>query len=408
MIHLLEFVSSFCSETPDDEAVIRIRIMDPLSFVTLDVFTSTRYTGNPLAVVHVPSDVLLSQEQKQRIAREFNLSESVFLHEQTAHDREDESVRLDIFTARAEVPFAGHPTVGTANFLLRMLSDDSNNDDALGRSRAGIKIKSAIKTLVLKAGRFGITLDPSGTSAQISVAHNVHIHADPFADHSFSVHGYPVVSIVKGMTFILARLPDVDALRVPSGNLLGADATYTSHEALDEDWRVGIVTTYFFVDLDQHKGDGKESSLPSSVKPSSHTDPNPGIRRLRTRMFGSREDPATGSAASALASYLSLQEGRVGTFSYHIMQGVEMGQRSEISVRVRVGLGTRVASSRAGAGDGDGDGGEIKDGASDVTEAVVGSGGGTGRGLEIQEVLLSGSAVLTMHGSLEIPEAEAD
>lgn len=86
-----------------------------LSFVTLDVFTKTRYTGNPLAIIRVPTSVTLSQSQKQRIAREFNLSESVFLHEQTAQDRSDKSVRIDIFTAYAEVPFAGHPTVGTAN-----------------------------------------------------------------------------------------------------------------------------------------------------------------------------------------------------------------------------------------------------------------------------------------------------
>lgn len=198
-----------------------------LSFVTLDVFTTSRYTGNPLAVINVPASLTLSQSQKQRIAREFNLSESVFLHEQTGSDIASSSVRIDIFTAYAEVPFAGHPTVGTANYLLRILQNDPLNQ---------------VKALEAKAGRFGITLDQAVDGTRISVAHDVHIHADPFADRPFGQ--YPVVSIVKGMTFILAQLPDLEALGRQTKNLLGTEYTYTSQEALDEGWRTGIVTTY--------------------------------------------------------------------------------------------------------------------------------------------------------------------
>src|ERR1700753_3386043 len=136
-----------------------------LSFLTLDVFTTTRYTGNPLAIIKVPQSTTLSQSQKQRIAREFNLSETVFLHEQTQKDKDDQSVRIDIFTSHAEIPFAGHPTVGTANYLLRLLDNEALNN---------------VKALQTKAGRIGISLNPSvaGGGVQISVAHNVHIHGN--------------------------------------------------------------------------------------------------------------------------------------------------------------------------------------------------------------------------------------
>ncbi|KIW87905.1 uncharacterized protein Z519_11489 [Cladophialophora bantiana CBS 173.52] len=315
-----------------------------LSFVTLDVFTSTRYTGNPLALVKVPRSLALSQSQKQRIAREFNLSETVFLHEQTQTDLDDRSVRIDIFTAQAELPFAGHPTVGTANYLLRLLGNESASS-------------SNVKALQAKAGRIGIALNPAVDGVQISVAHNLHVHAAPYADRPFG--GYPVVSIVKGMTFILARLPDLAALAAQTENLIGLDATYTSAlEVLDAGWREGIVVTYSFVDL------GFAEERHSS---SLHVSGGAKVRALRTRSLGSREDPATGSAASALAAYLSLQEGRTGRFRYAIVQGVEMGQRSEIFVEVAV---------KAAAGP---------------------------EGLEIEEVLLSGSAVHVMQGTLEVP-----
>lgn len=301
-----------------------------LPFVTLDVFTKTRYTGNPLAIVKVPQAITISQTQKQRIAREFNLSETVFLHEQTDKDKSESLARIDIFTPYAELPFAGHPTVGTSNYLLGLLGSPATN----------------VKTLQTKAGLLGITLNSAVNGVQISVAHDVRIHASPFAGQPFA--GHPVVSIVKGMTFILAQQPSLEELGLQIKNLLSLESIETAYELLDEGYRTGIVGSYFFVDLGID-GDG--------------------VRNLRTRCQSRREDPATGSAASALTSYLSLKEGKPGRYRYHLTQGVEMGQRSEIFVSVG------------------------------VKEKV------TGGGVEIEEVLLSGCAVLTMQGSLEIPEA---
>src|SRR5689334_25129405 len=84
-------------------------------FFTLDVFTRRRYAGNPLAVVLDPDG--LDGAAMQSIAREFNLSETVFVlpPADKAH-----RAKLRIFTPAAEIPFAGHPTVGTAVLLNRI------------------------------------------------------------------------------------------------------------------------------------------------------------------------------------------------------------------------------------------------------------------------------------------------
>jgi PhzF family phenazine biosynthesis protein len=74
------------------------------NFVTLDVFTTVPYKGNPLAIVHVPKSSVLTQEQKLKVAKEFNLSESVFLHEDV---QPAEGRRVEIFTPIGEIPFAG-------------------------------------------------------------------------------------------------------------------------------------------------------------------------------------------------------------------------------------------------------------------------------------------------------------
>ncbi|KAI0161460.1 phenazine biosynthesis protein-like protein phzf family [Xylariaceae sp. FL1272] len=265
-----------------------------LDFATIDVFTKTPFRGNALAIVHVPAGVTLAQEQKQSIAREFNFSESVFLHEQTPEDIQAGQARLDIFTPIAEVPFAGHPTVGTANYITHYL-----------------KATSA-KTLVTKAGL--LPFQPHGDGIQLAVAHDVRIHNQPFAGRDFG--HFPVVSIVKGMTFILAKQPDLETLGKQTGSLLGGENTYTSFNVLDEGYRVGIISTKFYVDL------GVDET---------------GTRQLRTRMISWREDPGTGSASAALCAYLSLSEKNGPlTRKYQVTQGVEMGKQSDISLQVTV------------------------------------------------------------------------
>lgn len=293
-----------------------------LSFTTLDVFTDTPFKGNPLAIVQVPRNVYLSQDQKQRIAQEFNLTETVFLHEQTSADIAAREARIDIFTPIAEVPFAGHPTIGTSSFIVDHLQ------------------LTSVDTLIAKAGRLPFTRHDKGV--QLAVAHDVHVHSSPFAETDFG--HFPVVSIVKGMTFILAKQPDLVSLGKPKANFVGVDGTYEVQDRLDEGWQTGLVASYPYVDQ------GIDDK---------------GTRQLRSRCLGSREDPATGSAASALCSYITLQEGNEGplTRRYQVTQGVELGRRSEIFVQVTLE--------------------ESRD--------------------RVKEVLLGGSAVQTVEGKINIP-----
>ncbi|KAF2134887.1 Diaminopimelate epimerase-like protein [Dothidotthia symphoricarpi CBS 119687] len=290
-----------------------------LDFTTVDVFTSTPYAGNPLAIVRIPHGVHVSQEQKQTIAREFNLSETTFLHEKSAdasQDAQDDAWTVDIFMTTRELPFAGHPTVGTACYILGRVARERGVKDGVVEGK-----------FALKAGSVGLVYDVGKGMARAGIPHNVHIHKRKLTrDELFHVQpklaeaqqqskiqtkdDYPIVSIVKGMTFALVELESEEALGAAA--LSGRNVT---NDRLDAGWTETLVGMYFYVKT------GKSED---------------GVTRLRTRMIiGQLEDPATGSAASDLAAYLALTEGGPNkTLRYEMVQGVEMGRRSEISIDV--------------------------------------------------------------------------
>jgi PhzF family phenazine biosynthesis protein len=265
-----------------------------LSFTTLDAFTSTRYAGNPVAVVQVPAEDKdsLTQTQKQAIAKEFNLSEIVFLHLPPQGTTNDE-INIDIFTSAAEVPFAGHPTVGTAHFLLQTLSQPTT-------------------AIITKAGRIPISVDPDTKFVRVEVPHDFHIHGVTYTSELTSKPA-ATVSIVNGMSFIFVTLPDLPTLASADKNLSGN--TYDP-SALDVGWQNGLIGTMYLV------SQGIDSL---------------GQHTYRTRMIASREDPGTGSASSGLGCWLALQEDRgkgKGPFKFSFTQGVEMGKKNEIGVEV--------------------------------------------------------------------------
>src|ERR1035437_2809525 len=92
-----------------------VKLMRQLDYFIVDVFTDSALAGNPLAVVMNTVD--LSTAQMQSIAREFNLSETTFVERRDASAEQTEGVRVRIFTTQEELPFAGHPTLGTASVL---------------------------------------------------------------------------------------------------------------------------------------------------------------------------------------------------------------------------------------------------------------------------------------------------
>ncbi|KAJ4208337.1 hypothetical protein NW767_001441 [Fusarium falciforme] len=277
-----------------------------LPFTTLDVFTETPFKGNPLAVVTIPLGVDLTQAQKQAIARELNLSETVFVY-----DVEDPTAtkerHINIFTPKEEIPFAGHPTIGTAVFLHL----------------------HGVTTLVAKAGP--INIEPAANGAlRAAIPHNIRLHERRLpslgpgsvprlrAEVASAEGGAPLFSIVKGMSFALIELPSLELL----GDVqIGAPELPA--DLLDDGWRDGWVTRrYYFVRLGSEEVGGRT------------------VQRVRTRMVKlTTEDSATGSAACALASYLSLHELEDQSITFEITQGVEMGRKSDILIDVEVGKG---------------------------------------------------------------------
>ncbi|KAI1114454.1 hypothetical protein F5Y14DRAFT_414266 [Nemania sp. NC0429] len=295
-----------------------------LPFTTLDVFTTKQLEGNPLAVVQVPASLRerLTQDVKQKIAREFNLSETVFLHDDTSASG-PEAREIDIFTINQELPFAGHPTIGSAVFVRHHLGDEG------------------VHSLVTKAGPIGIQSVSSSSSSSSSpsssrdiradIPHNVHLHAKtlrdvlPSPDDDEGLHANPAIraaeldapafSIVQGMTFVLVRLASLDLLREVEYRKL--DFAGLAPRLLDEGWRESFVARYYYVDVPDEGDEGE-------------------VRGLRTRNVElGFEDPATGSAASALGAYLTLAREKKGS-RFRVTQGVEMGRKSVISVETTV------------------------------------------------------------------------
>ena len=276
-----------------------------LKYHILDVFTPTRFLGNPLAIVHVPASESqnLAKRQKLQIAREFNLSETVFFHENLPSASNGDGLEIEIFTPKEELTFAGHPTIGFSWFAL------------VGPGK-GKRVVSEV-TLHTRAGNIPAILEGSGrVRLQVPIDFRAHedvqipsfkkaqlnLHNDDYINGVAGAEG--VASVVKGTTFVLLELASEDALR----RLQGID------QVLDVpglgEWKGRSVGLYAFYE----KGDGV----------------------VRTRMMrGTFEDAATGAAASSLGGWLARRKGP-GSWVFEMIQGVEMGRRSEIEVRVEV------------------------------------------------------------------------
>ena len=249
--------------------------MPTLPYHVLDVFTDRPYAGNPLAVVLDGDD--LSTESMQAIAREFNLSETTF---PTSSDRADYAVR--IFTPGTELPFAGHPSIGTAWLLAR-----------LGRIPAGeVRQDCAAGVLPVAVTGSGATL--TGGAPTVS---------DP-----------------------LDAEPLLHSVGLEAGSLAGIAPPRTAGTGLE--W------TYLAVEADavgRAAPDwiGLARSVPSTgLAVFSWTD---GVAHLRAMTTEGFEDPATGSAALGFGVYLAASGlVRDGTTEYRIHQGAEIGRPSTL------------------------------------------------------------------------------
>ena len=263
-----------------------------------DVFTETRFGGNQLAVL--PQAVGLSTQQMQEIAREFNFSETTFVFPARAgHTR-----HVRIFTPAREIPFAGHPNVGTAFVLastgefgeikssLTVTFEEESGLVSVTILEAGGKVKSCELTAPQSLS-FGKTLPVELVAAAISIDSK---------DIVTKTHGPQVASV--GLPFIMVELRDRSVLERARISMSGFEALAAEDVMPD-------------VYLYTRGTDGFD---------------------IRARMFaplsGVPEDPATGSANCALAGLLAhYSQDPNGSFSWRIAQGVEMGRPSTLIAR---------------------------------------------------------------------------
>ncbi len=262
-------------------------------YVVADVFTDTPFLGNPVAVVLDAED--LSTEQMQRIAVEFGYSETTFVlpPDDAAH-----TARVRIFTPSREIPFAGHPNVGTAYVLATYaaMNDTPLPETLLFEEIAGLVPVRLLKDNGTVTGAELVTPEALSCRSEVSpeqVAACLSLTAE---DIRTEVHN-PVVASV-GLPFLVVELVSRDALRRCVPNLQGFRAVLP----LD-----GAVSVYAYT-LD--KNAGEQGDLQA--------------RMLTPRMT---EDPATGSATAAVTALLALHRDKT-TLSLQVSQGVDMGRAS--------------------------------------------------------------------------------
>ena len=259
--------------------------MTRLEFYQLDVFTTTPFTGNQLAVF-LNADCL-DEHQMQTLAREMNFAESTFLLKPTL-PHADASFR--IFTPANELPMAGHPTIGTS-FLLRHLGLLTNNQATLELKIGPVPIAFE-DALIWMTQSDPVFSEPRQDRNAIAQA----IGIDPTLLHPT----LPIQQVSTGVPYILVPLLNLDALAQAQAN----------QSAI--------------------------SSLPDPRCLYLFTQTEPGFR---ARMFNPHpndhaEDPATGSAAGPLGAYATHHHLEPRP-QFLIEQGIEMGRPSQIHLRAQ-------------------------------------------------------------------------
>jgi len=261
-------------------------------FHIVDVFAEERYRGNQLAVFldgHLYSDADMRQ-----LAKEMNFSETTFIF---PHDSVDSRWRVRIFTPAVELPFAGHPTLGTAYIIARELMRTHIAEVILDLNAGPIPVTirygagGAVERLTMRQLQptFGATLDAAVLAAVLGIP------------ESEIDTRYPIQEVSTGVPFLMVpihRLATMQHIRVDPARLETALAGMTASGVL-----VFCPETY---------------------------DPQ---HRLNVRVFvpefSITEDPATGSANGCLVAYL-LQQGYLGAgpVDLQVEQGFEIGRNS--------------------------------------------------------------------------------
>lgn len=267
-------------------------------FYTCDVFTDTRFGGNQLAVL--PDARGLTELQLQQIAGEFSFSETTFVFP----PQQGGTRQVRIFTPATEVPFAGHPNIGTAFVLASVgeLAEFKSSMEIVFEEKAGpvpIVLNKTPDNLIWCELQAPQTVSFGSTASVKTVAAALSLQPEDLV-----VKNHPPQIASVGLPFLMVELRDLSALERARVNMEG---------------------------FDKIAAQGIDPLIHIYIKSDDSFD-------LRARMFapfdGVPEDPATGSANCALAGLLShLEKQKSGHFKWRIAQGYEMGRPSLLTAR---------------------------------------------------------------------------
>lgn len=273
-----------------------------LTYYVLDVFTDTRLTGNPLAVVLNPGT--LTAEMMQAIARETNLSETTFIDRRAEQIERDEGIRVRIFTTDEELPFAGHPTLGTASLLRTIAPECISHEN--GRETV---------SLALNVGCVPVKFSPNNNSSP-----------------------WPVRGVMTQKNPIFGEV--LDPFEV-------ASLTGLAIEDFDPELPIQVVSTgtaFAIVPLRSNKALARLRVRPDEASaylrargarwfyvlgPTASASGAEPAWRARMQ-FNGGEDPATGSAAGCAISHLVHHGAVASEETIHLRQGVEMLRPSDL------------------------------------------------------------------------------
>jgi trans-2,3-dihydro-3-hydroxyanthranilate isomerase len=284
-------------------------------YITVDVFTDHAFGGNPLAVVLDAGG--LSTAQMQAIAIEFNFSETTFVlpPRDAAND-----AQVRIFTVNCEIPFAGHPNVGTAYVLATQAAKPPTR--LRFEEEAGLVPVEILQEAGSVVGAELTAPRSLSKLTQFSVEQVAACISLSAADIKTDRHPPRIISVA--LPFLVMELTSREALRRASPDTAGF-ARILPHDRCD--------AVYLYT-----------RNVPAGEKPCD----------LQARMFhpgfsGLSEDPATGSATVATAALLAdLSSERDGEFKLRIGQGVDMGRPSRLLTRVRKENGAVVSAHVGG------------------------------------------------------------
>ncbi|RAI46121.1 PhzF family phenazine biosynthesis protein [Rhodoplanes roseus] len=283
-------------------------------FVTLDVFTSRRFAGNPLAVVLDAGG--LDAAAMQAIAKEFALSETVFV---LPPDDGAHRARLRIFTPARELPFAGHPTVGAAVLLARLDGIANDREIVVEETVGPVHCRVAPRDADSGRARFDLPRLPEPASGAIDAA--AVAAALGLGESNVGFGGFVPGNWTAGVAFTLVPVASLAAVARAKPDMGRWDAAFG---------REGHPAAFVFT---------RETVEPGHA--------------FHARMFapslGIAEDPATGAAVAAFAGAVARHGGLAdGDHDLVVEQGFEMGRPSLITLSLAMRGGALVSAAIGG------------------------------------------------------------